>query len=179
MHTDVFISYSGEHGQEIAEAFQQGLPKYAAQKGMHESDLRVFVASRSLIVGDDWEQKIWENLREAIWFIFVVTEESNASHYAQQELGAAIAQGKKIIPLLGKGITPQDLPGFCKRRHAVSMGDSQERIAEVIQHIVDEKWLYVLSDRDAEAKMQAPVLARGESPITSVVEKLARILLDD
>ena len=178
--TDVFVSYSGDQGQKIAEAFQQGLPKYAVQKGMQESDLNVFVASQSLTPGDDWEQKIWDNLREAPWFIFVVTKESNASHYAQQELGAAMALGKNIIPVLCAGMTSRDLPGFCARKHAVSTSDSQEKVAKAIKRIIDDKWLVVLSDRDAEAKagMQRYVdmLAGKEPPITSVVAKITRIL---
>ena len=150
---DVFVSYSGTQGKRVAEAFHQGLPKYVVQQGMQESDLNVFVAHRSIDPGTDWQNEILKNLKEADWFLFVVTGESDISPYAQQELGAAWALGKNIIPIWGdernQGQPPPELPGFLKKWQAIDLNDpfNQETTGAMIGKIVGKKKADIEAER--------------------------------
>ena len=133
----VFVSYSGHDGEKIAEALQEEVSADA-----------FFVAHRSIEVGKEWEQTIWQNLHAARWFVFIVTDEYNKSPYAQQELGAAMALQKDIIPLLGMGKTPEDLPGFAKKYQArvLSGQDTKDKAEAVLRDIAEKK---AKSNKDA------------------------------
>ncbi|MGI9337873.1 MAG: toll/interleukin-1 receptor domain-containing protein [Gammaproteobacteria bacterium] len=152
--TDVFISYSGRAGAEIADEFRKELAKIAVQSGVPESEMQVFVAHRSIHAGANWEKEIWENLPRCKWFFYVVTEGSNKSHYAQQELGAAIALKKTIFPLLGKGVSAKDLPGFIKGWQAVDIAGARDKIAEMIGDIIGQKKAEIRDIQDKKQKDQ-------------------------
>lgn len=126
----VFVSYSGRHGEEIAEALQE------------VSRDAFFVAHRSIEVGEEWEKTIWKNLRAASLFVFVVTGDYNQSHYAQQELGAAMALRKDVVPLLGGGVTPEDMPGFAKKYQAMAVSPgkgAKKDVAAVLETIAKQQ----------------------------------------
>ena len=126
----VFVSYSGRHGEKIAEVLQE------------VSADAFFVAHRSIEVGEEWEKTIWKNLRAASWFMFVVTGDYNDSHYAQQELGAAMALRKNIVPLLGSGVKPEDMPGFAKKYQAMALSpgkDAEKQVEAVLEKIAKQQ----------------------------------------
>ena len=151
----VFVSYSGRRGEKIAEALQ----KVSADT--------FFVAHRSIEVGDEWEKTIWKNLRAASLFVFVVTGDYNQSHYAQQELGAAMALRKNIIPLLGGGAIPEDMPGFAKKYQAMALFSDkppEKQVKAVLSNIAKQQKEEERRKREAREKRAARAKIKARAP---------------
>ena len=151
----VFVSYSGRHGEKIAEVLQE------------VSADAFFVAHRSIEVGEEWEKTIWKNLRAASWFVFVVTGDYNLSHYSQQELGAAMALRKNIIPLLGSGATPEDMPGFAKKYQAMALFSDKppkKQVEAVLSNIAKQQKEEERRKREAREKRAARARIKAREP---------------
>lgn len=96
---DVFISYSVKD-EELARFIKDHLLK---------KDLSVFLASISLNPGEKWTPQIFDSLKASDWFFLLASKNALASHNVQQEVGAAIALGKKLVPIMWD-TQPNDLP---------------------------------------------------------------------
>ena len=130
---DCFISYSSED-ERLANFVQQQL---------RDQHVTVFMASVSLRPGQNWSQEIWANLRTSPWVIFLASRAACFSPYVQQELGAALAAEKKIIPVVWD-MTPAELPGWINQTHALdlrhfSMDDLRQVIGQIAQEIRTDK----------------------------------------
>ena len=156
----VFVSYSGHDGEEAAAMLQEKFGKNA-----------FFVAHRSIEAGEEWEKAIWKNLRAANLFVFVVTGDYNQSHYAQQELGAAMALRKDVVPLLGRGATPEDMPGFAKKYHAMALSpgkDAEKQVEAVLEKIAKQQKEREVEKRKAR-RSKAPEGKRQQKEVRQVV----------
>ena len=124
---DVFISYSNQD-----EAFANFLYKHLTQEG-----LDVFLASVSIEPGQTWTDQIFENLKRAPWVLFLASKAASSSQYVQQELGAAFAQRKKVVPIIWD-MEPSELPGWSDRLQALNLaGASFEQVRHQIGKIAD------------------------------------------
>ena len=157
----VFVSYSGRDGEEAAAMLQEKFGKNT-----------FFVAHRSIEAGEEWEKTIWKNLRAAPLFAFVVTNEYNESHYAQQELGAAMALRKDIVPLLGNGITPEDIPGFAKKYQAMALspGKGAEKGVEAVLGKIAKQQKEKERKKRKARQSKAPEGKRQQKEVRQVVE---------
>ena len=103
---DVFISYAtGDHS--IAE--------FVKSHFEHEG-LATFMAGVSWKPGQNWTKEIFRNLWESSCVLFLASEDACASPYVQQELGAALATEKKLVPVVWDSLSPAAPP----RSHPVS-----------------------------------------------------------
>lgn len=128
---DVFISYatSDHRYAEFVEAHLR-----------HEG-LSVFMAGLSLKPGDDWSKEILRNLRESEWVIFMASASACKSPYVQQELGAALATEKKLVPVVWD-MEPAQLPGWINRTQALNLlspSQVDEQIAAIAARIKASK----------------------------------------
>jgi hypothetical protein len=122
MTYDAFISYATAD-----EPFAQFLYRHLSSER-----LAVFLASVSLRPGQQWEETILTALRTSDWVFFLASQKACASAYVQQELGAALASEKKIIPIVWDQ-TPDALPGWMRRVQAVNLrGATVERTTQEI-----------------------------------------------
>ncbi len=85
---DVFISYST-----VDSILAEGIHRQFSADGV-----QVFLAALSLKPGDIWTEHIKSNLQQSTWIIFLASKAACQSPFVQQELGMALALGKKIIP---------------------------------------------------------------------------------
>ncbi len=105
---NIFISYS-HHDEEFAKILESTLLDTGAD---------VFLSGSRLEGGDLWEEKIWDNLEEADFFLFLASSHSITSDYPKFELGGAFYGEKEIIPIL-INIEPNKLPSIIQKYTAL------------------------------------------------------------
>jgi len=88
---NVFISYSVDDRERID-------PVYNGLKRI--SGVRIFYADSSIVPGDIINSKIIEAIKQSDIFLVFYSQSSIKSVYVQQEIGAALAYKKNIIPIL-------------------------------------------------------------------------------
>jgi hypothetical protein len=123
----VFISYARDDRpwvREFAAALRQ-----AGVSSLFDED--------ALEPGSRWVEQIGEALRESRTLIVVVSERSVRSEWVSFEVGAAIADRKRIIPVLASPVDRQTIPGYLRHLKAVdepSPVAAARRVAEVVSH---------------------------------------------
>src|SRR5207302_106742 len=60
---------------------------------------------KKLIVGEDWQEKVLEEIIKCDAFIYILTPESVTSKHCLWEFAQASRLGKKFIPILGRAKT--------------------------------------------------------------------------
>jgi len=122
---DVFISYSTEDSK-----FARWVHEKLVQGGVS-----VFLAEISLVEGQVWDETILANLRAADYFLFLASRRACESQFVNQEIGAAISQNKRIIPVVWD-MPPSALPGFLKKVQACDMRTKDPRtLMEVLGRV--------------------------------------------
>jgi hypothetical protein len=127
---DVFISHAAADSH-LAEF----LHRHLTQEG-----LSVYLASVSMPPGERWLPHILDNLRGSTWVLCLASRAACASPWVMQEMGAAVAGNKKLVPIIWDQ-PPDSLPGWMKQYQAVNLaGSGQEeamvavgRVAEAIK----------------------------------------------
>lgn len=124
---DVFISH-GAADLPLAEF----LHRHLLQEG-----LSVYLASVSMPPGERWMPHIMENLRNSTWVLCLASRAACASPWVMQEMGAAVAGSKKLVPIIWD--QPADsLPGWMRQYQAVNLaGGGQEEAMAAIGRIAE------------------------------------------
>lgn len=78
------------------------------------------MASVSLSPGERWSPSVLQNLRDSEWVLVLVSQAACRSSFVQQEIGAAIAGRKKVIPVVWD-IDPSQLPGWLSEHHVLDL----------------------------------------------------------
>lgn len=130
---DCFVSYSRED-QQFAESIYKELESHG---------ITTFMASVTLQPGQDWSEKIMENLRSSKWIILLVSRAACSSTFVNQEIGGALYASKKLIPIVWD-MDPSELPGWLKSVQAIdirgqTMDELQQQIASIAQRINQDK----------------------------------------
>src|SRR5438105_14721842 len=107
---DVFISHSSADIQLAAFVKQH----------LELQGISVFLAPLSMQPGQHWPSEIMQALNSATWVIFLASRAACASHWVQQELGAAMAGRKKLVPIVWD-IEPSQLPGWTAQVQALNL----------------------------------------------------------
>jgi WD40 repeat protein len=87
---DVFISYS-RRDREFAEALCHQLKRH---------QLNIWVDWENIPIAADWRQEIQEGIESAHTFLFIISPDSVASPYCQDEIAQAISNNKRIISIV-------------------------------------------------------------------------------
>lgn len=125
--TDVFISHAASDSP-LAEF----LRRHLTQEG-----LSVYLASVSMPPGERWMPHIMDNLRGSTWVLCLASRAACASPWVMQEMGAAIAGNKKLVPIIWDQ-SPDLLPGWMKQYQAVNLaGRGQEEAMAAIGRIAE------------------------------------------
>ncbi|MDX9995067.1 MAG: toll/interleukin-1 receptor domain-containing protein [Rhodocyclaceae bacterium] len=124
---DVFISHAAED-LPLAEF----LHRHLTQEG-----LSVYLASVSMPPGERWMPHIMDNLRSSTWVLCLASRAACASPWVMQEMGAAVAGNKKLVPIIWDQL-PDSLPGWMRQYQAVNLaGQRQEDAKATIGRIAD------------------------------------------
>ena len=79
-----------------------------------KSGLRPWLDTAEVQTGERWEEELENELRSARVLVLVLTPESANSAWTNFTVGAAIADGKVIIPVLSEDMDPDDMPTFLR-----------------------------------------------------------------
>lgn len=124
---DVFISHAAEDLP-----FAEFLHRHLTQEG-----LSVYLASVSMPPGERWMPHIMDNLRSSTWVLCLASRAACASPWVMQEMGAAVAGNKKLVPIIWDQL-PDSLPGWMRQYQAVNLaGQRQEDAKATIGRIAD------------------------------------------
>lgn len=88
----VFISYARSDGADTAESIAAGLL---------EKNIPIWLDTRSIPPGADWDDEIDRALEGAVALVVVVTPGSNLSRQVKSEWNQALANNLPVIPVLG------------------------------------------------------------------------------
>jgi hypothetical protein len=125
---DVFISHSSADRQ-----FAEFLHRHLTSEG-----LSIFLAPISVLPGQRWPQEILNALGASSWVLFLASRAACTSPWVQQELGAAIAKQKKLVPIVWD-MPPSALPGWTGHIQAVNLaGASADEIRVQITAIAEQ-----------------------------------------
>lgn len=124
---DVFISHA-----QVDLPLAEYLHRHLTQEG-----LSVYLASVSMLPGEQWKQSILDNLLSSTWIICLASRAACESHWVMQEMGVAIGTSKKLVPFVWD-IPPTELPGWMQQYQAVNLsGASQEDAKRAIVRVAD------------------------------------------
>jgi hypothetical protein len=154
---DFFLAHAGAD-QEKAES----LYEYLADKS------RVFLDSRCLRLGDDWDAELAAAQRHSLVTVVLVSINTEAAYYEREEVAAAIALARKdrdshrVVPLY-TDVTGSDdarIPYGLRLKHGISLGDDctlADAAARLLDLRVSPSGRSVLSDA------QKPTIVADES----------------
>lgn len=71
--------------------------------------VKVFVAEWYLAPGEPLDKKVFKQIQESDCVVVLLTRNGIRSNWVQQEIGYSLQRNKPVIPIVEKGITPQDL----------------------------------------------------------------------
>lgn len=124
---DVFLSYSRKDRDWVA-AFTESL---------HDAGVNGwFDVHSSALPGEPWEDRIEEALRDSKFLVVILSPDFVESPWTFFELGAAVADRKKIIPVLTEDVKIDRLPSVLRKFQALrepSPLEAGKRVAEVIK----------------------------------------------
>ena len=122
---DVFLSYSFQDRKWV-EQFVSAL---------HESGLSVWFDVANIALGERWEDHIQRALRESTTLVVILSPNSIKSPWTFFELGAAVADKKRIIPVLTQEMDLDDIPVPLTRLQFLrepSPHEAGKRVARVV-----------------------------------------------
>ena len=124
----VFLSYS-EHDRDWASEFASVLRARGVDVWFDASQLRP---------GELWSDAIADALRESRVMILVLSAGALGSRWLSFELGAAVADNKRIVPVLVGDVWMDELPPVVSRYQVLRESSPRiagERVAEVLSKL--------------------------------------------
>jgi len=101
---DVFISYSLKDKPWVAE--------FAS--ALKEAGVKALFDVAELSPGDRWQDQIQDALRSSRTLVVILSRNSAENPWTFFELGAALADQKRIIPVLSEEVGPETLAPFLR-----------------------------------------------------------------
>ena len=113
---DVFISYSTADSP-IAEELEVGL---------RNRGYEVFLAHKTISVGLQWEDQVFDAVRSCRVAVLVLSQNSRNSDWVRIEIGALVALGKHVAPGL-VGLQPSETPELVRKYQGRPVSSQAER----------------------------------------------------
>jgi hypothetical protein len=135
---DIFLAHAGPDG-DIADRLYDKLA----------GRCRVFLDSRSLQLGDDWDLELAKAQRHSRVSVVVVSPDTGSAYYQREEIAAAIAlarvEAHRVIPLFVRGAGPasNDVPYGLRLKHGLTVSnrgvpEAADRIAQLIADLKNQ-----------------------------------------
>jgi hypothetical protein len=106
------------------------------------SHCRVFLASKSLKLGDDWDVKLPEAQRSSQVTVVLVSSRTDTAFYQREEIAHAIELSRRgehlVVPVYLEG-TPSDLnvPYGLRVKHGISLPDRSNNMSIVAEQLTE------------------------------------------
>ena len=112
----VFVSYS-RRDQDFVDRLVADLRRHGAA---------IWLDRESISPGENWQEAIETGLASASTLLYVLTPDSLKSAWMSAEIGAAFAQGKRVVPILAKEVRNDEVPVFLAQFQWVDFRESYE-----------------------------------------------------
>ncbi len=122
---DVFLSYPPK-GRDWARQVAERLQKQGFTVWFDEEQIKP---------GDEWGPKTLEGLTHSTNIVFLVDADAAKSNNMGLELGVALGQGKRIIPVVDEGVSLEQIPGPLRRRQHLLRGEPVANVKEIAETI--------------------------------------------
>lgn len=128
----IFISHS--HSDEtIIKGFVKEILKGGC--GFKDSDIFCTLDASTIRTGDDFREKIVENMRDCDFILLFISENYNQSEVCKNEMGAAWAlENKRILPFTFPGITFEQMGFLNVVKQGASLTD-ENKLDELYQEL--------------------------------------------
>lgn len=126
MSYDVFLSYSSQD--------RDWVEKFSAS--LRDSGVTAWVGASDIAPGERWQDRIQEALRESRTLVVILSPESMRSPLTFFELGAALADQKRIIPIMTEDGQLEQMPPFLRSFQVLRENSpvaAGKRVAQVIE----------------------------------------------
>jgi hypothetical protein len=131
---DIFLAYA-KPDRAWAEQFQAALQASGVDVWFDEAEIQP---------GDEWQQPLEFALRESKTLVLILTPDSISDPWTLFELGAAIGDHKRIIPIVAKEFDRRNTPPLIGRYQFLEESSPLEaarRVAETVTQAVQVKAL--------------------------------------
>ncbi|WP_295387992.1 toll/interleukin-1 receptor domain-containing protein [uncultured Thiodictyon sp.] len=122
---DVFLAYSSKDRAWV-EQFVSSLKASGVNSWFDIADIPL---------GEPWEQRLEDALRHSRTLVIILTPNSIRNRWTLVELGAALADGKRIIPVVAEELDTGDTLPFLRgyrTLHEASPAKAGKQVAEAI-----------------------------------------------
>ena len=105
-------------------------------------ETRVFLDTRCLLPGDDWQTVIQAAQRRSRATIVLISDRTDKAFYEGEEIAAAIAlcreEGSthRVIPVYCSGVSPSEVPYGLRRKHALWITEHMP-VEQVVARLLD------------------------------------------
>lgn len=109
---------------------------------------RVFLDSRCLLLGDNWDEKLAEAQRNSLITVVLVSSNTETAYYQREEIAAAIhlirtpGQAHRMVPVYldATATSQQDIPYGLRRKHgiALSVNITLQNVAVELLELLDK-----------------------------------------
>jgi TIR domain len=125
---DVFLSYASKD------------KPWASEFGsaLRDAGVKIWFDEFNLVPGEPWQERVEEALRASRTLVVVLSPHSAESPWTFFELGAAVADHKRIIPVAREDMDWTHLPSPLRRLQILRESSPQEagrRVAEVLERV--------------------------------------------
>jgi len=123
---DIFLAYSSKDKAWVSE-FADAL---------REAGVDAFFDASDLAPGERWQDILQEALRHSKTLLFILSPNSVESPWTFFELGAALADNKRIIPIITEDVDPRELPLILKKFQFLKESSPREagkQVAKVLE----------------------------------------------
>lgn len=137
------------------------------------SESRVFLDSRCLSLGDDWDAELASAQRRSLISVVLVSKSTTAAYYQREEIAAAIALAReasdrhRVVPIyIDNSAEGTEVPYGLRLKHGISLGDECSLDEAAIQLLdlrrsLDSECPVVSGGGTHESKVIGTTSARG------------------
>jgi formylglycine-generating enzyme required for sulfatase activity len=106
----VFISYSRRDSGDFAKELVGGLDLVGFAPLLDQHDIAA---------GEDWEARLGGLIRQADTVVFVISPEAVKSERCAWEVNTALAETKRVLPIVAKAVPDSEIPEHLRRRQFI------------------------------------------------------------
>jgi formylglycine-generating enzyme required for sulfatase activity len=170
----VFVSYSRRDSSEFAEELVAGLEL---------AGFAPFLDRHDIAAGEEWEARLGGLIHQADTIIYVVSPEAVKSPRCEWEVEKALAQSKRLLPVIFKAVAEADIPEQLRRRQFIRfdsgpgitrpLTELAEALRQDLEWIREHTRLGELAERWVARGRPDSLLLRGDelAPAQSWIDK--------
>jgi formylglycine-generating enzyme required for sulfatase activity len=123
----VFVSYSRRDSSDFANELVTGLELVG---------FAPFLDQHDIAPGEDWEARLGGLIRQADTVVFVVSPEGVKSERCAWEVNTALADNKRVLPIVAKAVPDSEIPEQLRRRQFIRF-DTGPGITRPLSQLAD------------------------------------------